>query len=123
MVFPYPGEDDFCRVKIFPPFTDEYGHTVKYLQRKGSGVHFYVLPLAHKALPGPMQAMAYTEGEKKSAKACQELVPYMGVDGLWNWRTEDGPIPMLDRIAHVDREELLYPNSDVWTKPDILWLA
>jgi hypothetical protein len=33
LVFPYPHAADFVRVKVFPPFHDADGHTVKYLQR------------------------------------------------------------------------------------------
>ena len=48
LVFPYLGEDGFCRVKVFPPYKDKNGHTVKYLQKPGSGVRLYIPPLAEK---------------------------------------------------------------------------
>src|SRR4051794_21775470 len=46
LCFPYPGCNGFCRNKIFPPLKDEKGHLTRYLQRKDSGVHLYIPPLA-----------------------------------------------------------------------------
>src|SRR5215813_10050957 len=45
--FPDPRGDwmDHVRMKIFPPFKDRRGQTVKYLQPRGSGVRLY-FPLA-----------------------------------------------------------------------------
>jgi hypothetical protein len=120
LVFPYPGEGDFCRVKLFPPYKDEHGHTIRYLQRKDSGVRFYVPPQALQVLQDPTRAVAWTEGEKKAAKACQDELLCVALGGLWNWRETGEPIPRLDHIAHIDREEFLYPDSDVWQRPDLL---
>ena len=39
LAFPYPGVEEFCRIKVFPPYEDNKGRKVKYLQRKGSGLH------------------------------------------------------------------------------------
>ena len=44
LAFPYPGTDNFQRLKVFPSIKDEGGHSIKYLQRKGSGAHLYILP-------------------------------------------------------------------------------
>ncbi len=120
LVFPYPGEDGFCRVKVFPPFVDQNGHTVKYLQRPGSGSRLYIPPLAKSALGDPYKSLHWTEGEKKAAKACQEGIPCVGLGGLWNWLEDGDPVTKLDEIAHAGREEIIYPDSDVWVRPDLM---
>lgn len=120
LVFPYPGEDGFSRVKVFPPCTDRNGHTVKYLQRPKSGVRLYVPPLAAKVLEDPTIPLSWTEGEKKAAKANQEDVPCVGLGGLWNWIEDGHPIAKLNEIAHADREEIIFPDSDVWSRLDLL---
>ena len=120
LVFPYPGEDGFCRLKVFPSYRDKDGHTIKYLQRPKSGLHLYCPPLAEKVLKDPTISLRWTEGEKKSAKACQEGFACVALGGLWNWIADGHPTPKLDTIAHVDREELILPDSDVWSRPDLL---
>ena len=56
LVFPYPNNNGFCRVKVFPPLMDKSGHTKKYLQRKNSGVHLYLPPLAYAVRHDPSVA-------------------------------------------------------------------
>lgn len=119
LVFPYLGENGFCRVKVFPPYEKD-GHAVKYLQRPKSGARLYRPPQAAQVLPDPTVPLAWTEGEKKAAKACQEGLPCLGLGGLWNWLSDGQPIAGLDTIAHVEREETLYPDSDVWSRPELL---
>ena len=119
LVFKYLGED-FCRVKVFPPYRDKDGRLVKYLQRPGSGVHLYIPPRTASVLKNPTIPLTWCEGEKKSAKLDQEGIPCIGLGGLWNWLHEGRPIPKLDDIAHADREEDVCPDSDVWVRPDLL---
>jgi hypothetical protein len=120
LVFPYPGEDAFCRVKVFPAYIDADGNHVKYLQRKESGARLYVPPICEPILANPAIPIGYTEGEKKSAKACQEAVHCLAVGGLWNWRDQGHLLPRIAAIAHVDRLETIYPDSGVWRRPDLL---
>lgn len=120
LVFPYPGEDKFYRVKVFPAYTNGTGHPVKYLQRKRSGLHLYIPPLAQKVLVDPSIPFAWTEGEKKAGRLCQEGKPGAALGGLWNWIEDNLPIDGLDDIAHAEREETIYPDSDVWARPDLL---
>jgi len=119
LVFPYPGAEGFCRLKVFPPFKDKGGKSVRYLQRPMSGVHLYIPPFAERVLRDPTVPLAWSEGEKKAAKACQEGIPCGGLGGLWNWLEERKPIARLDEIAHVERDEILYPDSDLWSRPDL----
>jgi Domain of unknown function (DUF3854) len=104
LVFPYPGEDKFYRVKVFPAYTNGTGHPVKYLQRKRSGLHLYIPPLAQKVLVNPSIPFAWTEGEKKAGRLCQEGRPGAALGGLWNWIEDNLPIARLDDIAHAERE-------------------
>lgn len=121
LVIPYPSVD-FARYKLFPPAVDKAGHSMRYFQKQNTGVHLYVLPVVRAGLTDATGALYYTEGEKKAAKATQESFPCIGLGGLWNWLeagTADG-IAELDSIAHVEREEIIVPDSDVWTRPDLL---
>jgi hypothetical protein len=120
LCIPYPGLDGFCRDKVFPPLKDEDGHTKHYLQRKGSGVHLYIPPRARAALTNPGVALYLTEGEKKSAKACQEGFPCVGLGGLWNWLQNGQPIEELNLIVWQERRVVLVPDNDVWQDRDEL---
>lgn len=121
LALPYPRLD-FERYKLFPLGRDKDGHSIRYLQGKGTGVHFYILESTHAVLADASVPLYWTEGEKKAAKATQEGFRCVGLGGLWNWPqagTADG-ITELDAIVHVDREEIIVPDSDVWTRPDLL---
>jgi Domain of unknown function (DUF927)/Domain of unknown function (DUF3854) len=120
LVFPYPYNNGFCRVKVFPSFRDNSGHENRYLQRKGSGVHIYVPPLAHAVRHDPSVDWSWAEGEKKAGKACQEGIICAGIGGLWNWIEENQAISDLDTISHNGRHETIYPDSDVWERDDLL---
>ena len=120
LAFPYPGEDGFARVKVFPPFTGKDGHTGKYLQRPGTGVHLYITPSAGAVLADPTAPLTFTEGEKKAAALHQAGIPAVGLGGLWSWLDDGLPIPALDKIAWAEREVPLDFDSDVWSRPDLL---
>jgi hypothetical protein len=120
LCFPYPGCDGFCRDKVFPQFKDKEGQPVRYLQRKESGSHFYIPPLAQAALQDPTVALYCTEGEKKAAKACQEQLPCIGLGGLWNWLHDGKPIADFDLVVWKKRSVLLVPDSDAWDRDDLL---
>lgn len=118
--FPYPGLD-FTRFKVFPAYEDARGHRVKYLQRKDSGVHLYILPSVREVLGNASIPLFFTEGEKKSAKAVQEGLMCIGLGGLWNWTqkgTAEG-IAELDLFAWPDRGAIITPDSDLWARVDL----
>ncbi|RMF86536.1 MAG: DUF3854 domain-containing protein [Nitrospinota bacterium] len=119
LVFPYPGTKDFCRLKVFPPFRDKDGHTVKYLQRENSGVHLYFPPGVVKILQ-TTETLHWTEGEKKALKLTQEGFPCIGLGGVWNWREKGQVIPALDQIFLEGRHCIIVPDSDTWEKDDVL---
>jgi hypothetical protein len=125
LVFPYPTEDDgFCRVKVFPSYTDEDGSTVKYLQRKGSGCRLYIPPkfgiepvLGDRSIPaigveGEKKALAVAQAAERAGKQGQYAI--YGLGGLWNWLDDGTPILGFGRFAFVKRSMLFFPDSDVW---------
>jgi Domain of unknown function (DUF3854)/Protein of unknown function (DUF3631) len=129
LVLPYDGassgglwrrEDEFVRCKLFPPVSDGHGHTIRYYQRAGTPPRLYIPARARAALADPRVPLLITEGEKKALKANQDGLPCVGLGGLWNWRHERRPIAELDRIDWYGRDALVVPDSDVWTRADLL---
>jgi hypothetical protein len=78
----------FQRLRLFPVITRADGSKQKYFQVAGSDPHLYLLPLFDwsSVARDPSMPLIIPEGEKKSAKACQEGLFAIGVAGLWNWR-------------------------------------
>jgi hypothetical protein len=120
LVFPYPGQEGFCRIKCFPAITNGNGHTIRYLQKKGTGVRLYIPHLAASVLKDPGTPLHWTEGEKKSLRANQDGLPCIALGGLWNWIEHNSALEGLDDIAHVNRVERFYPDHDVWARQDLL---
>ncbi len=129
LVFPYdrPGhgglwrrDDEFARCKLFPPVSDGQGHTIRYYQPAGTAPRLYLPAPAGGALADPSVALHVTEGEKKALKASQEGLPCIGLGGLWSWRHQGRPIADLDRIDWYGRDAIVVPDSDVWTRADLL---
>ncbi|PWU23503.1 MAG: hypothetical protein C5B48_08470 [Candidatus Rokuibacteriota bacterium] len=130
LVFPYDGAshglpmrrpDEFVRCKLFPSVSDGQGHTIRYYQRAGTPPRLYIPPPARAVLADPAVPLLITEGEKKALKANQEGLACIGIGGLWNWQHAAGrPIADLDRIDWVERETSIVPDSDVWTRPDLV---
>ena len=129
MVFPYDGashdglwrhNDEFVRCKLFPSVSDGQGHTIRYYQRGGTPPRLYIPARARASLTDPTAPLFITEGEKKALKAGQEGLACVAVGGLWNWQTGGRPIADLDRIDWYEREAVIVPDSDVWTRPDLL---
>jgi len=121
LAFPYPG-NGFVRLKVFPPYVDRDGHKVKYLQKKGSGVHLYIPPGIEAMLHDPNVPFFLTEGEKKGLKAAQEGLCCVGIGGIWNWKEsgKDGLIPEIKTVPLLDRQVFLVPDSDFIQNPKVL---
>src|SRR5262249_58376603 len=81
---------------------------------------YYIPARGGAALADPTVAFLITEGEKKALKANQEGLACVAVGGLWNWQTAGRAIADLDRIDWYERETVIVPDSDVWTRPDLL---
>ena len=117
-VYPY-DDNGYCRVKLFPALAGEKG-TMRYAQPSGSGVKLYIPPFVRHAISNPTIGLFITEGEKKALKACQEELPCIAIGGLWSWVQNGQPISDFDDIAWVERSVTIVPDSDVWTRPDLL---
>ena len=120
LVFPYPGAEPFYRVKLFPALPDGQGHTIRYYQPAGSAARLYLPPRARAALADPTVPLFITEGEKKALRADQAGLACVGLGGLWNWRHAGVPVADLDRIDWFERETVLAPDADVWTRAELL---
>jgi len=120
LVFPYPGVEDFARVKLFPPIRDKDGHTIKYHQLRGSGCHLYVTPSAHAILKDPRKLLTFPEGEKKAAALHQAGIPAIGFGGVWNWLEHGEPLHGLEKIAWANRPVEIAFDSNIWYRPDLL---
>lgn len=118
--FPYPEVNGFSRYKLFPSFKGRNGHTIKYLQRKGTGCHLYILAPVRAVLENISAPLRIVEGEKKAAAGVQAGLNCIGIGGLWNWVDgETGEaIGEIDKIPWVNRPIEIIPDSDVWSRED-----
>lgn len=116
LCFPYPGTNEFCRLKVFPPLTDRDGHAVRYLQRKNSGVHLYFPPNFQSRVTNA-EKIYLTEGEKKTLRADQEGVCAVGLGGIFGWKEKDkvGLIGDFDLIPLRGRRICIVPDGDFRT--------
>lgn len=121
LVFPY-SQNGFSRLKLFPPYLDEQGHKVKYLQRKGSGVHLYVPPGTDSKLEDIRTLLFITEGEKKALRAAQDGFCCVGLGGIWNWKEtgKEGLIQEIKNLPLLDRSVCLVPDSDFVQNRNVL---
>src|SRR5438552_669388 len=44
----------------------------------------------------------------------------LAVSGLWNWQVGGRAIADLDRIDWYERDAVIVPDSDVWTRQDLV---
>ena len=95
LILPYPGVEDYFRLKPDGIITDKDGKPAKYLQKGGSESRLFI----HQAVRETMLSnngalpLLIVEGEKKTAKATQDLFfkeklfyP-IGISGVYNWKT------------------------------------
>lgn len=108
LCFPYQG-GEFARIKLFPAVGK-----MKYSQPPKTGARLY-LPFAISAEP-----LFVVEGEKKTLAGYQAGLNVAGIGGLWNWMTNGEPIDDLKVVEWNGREATIIPDSDVWTRPDLL---
>ncbi|HTK91393.1 MAG TPA: DUF3854 domain-containing protein [Verrucomicrobiae bacterium] len=111
---PHGGFLGLARVKIFPPLTDAEGHSVKYLQPKGSVPRLYfVASCLRDALESEMP-LWLVEGEKKSLAVAQRGLPAIGFCGVEGWHVggERQLLADFDAIRLRDRIVELLPDGD-----------
>lgn len=132
MVFPYPGPDGFCRVRLDEPFqAPGWDKPAKYLTPKGAGNHLYIpANLPAGALTGGR--LVITEGEKKALAACARGIPCIATAGVWSWKARnsygekqddgDGLLPDFDTIVLDSRTVVLVYDSDI-NQEHVAWPA
>lgn len=121
LAFPYHGSD-FTRLKVFPAYEDNAGHKIKYLQKKGSGVHLYIPPGIDDRLADESVPLYITEGEKKTLRGSQAGLTCVGIGGIWNWKasSNNNLIPDIENLPLVHREVFIIPDSDFLQNKNIL---
>jgi len=118
---PSGGFTDHVRVKIFPPLTGADGHTIKYLQRKGTAPRLYfVAGCLREVLEGAVPLWV-VEGEKKALAVAQLGLPAVGLCGVEGWHHQGATALLADFDAVRLRERILelVPDGDYQTNPDV----
>ncbi len=108
LCFPYQT-GDFARIKIYPA-----QKKMRYVQPPGSSARLYV-----PVVPGRGKIVV-CEGEKKTLAALQRGLNAIGIGGIWAWVTKGKPIDDLDKINLDGADVEIVPDSDVWSRPDLL---
>jgi hypothetical protein len=118
---PAGGFMDHVRVKIFPTLSDARGHSVKYLQPKGSSPRLYFVAACLTEVLEGYKPLWLVEGEKKALAAAQMGLPAVGFCGVegWHVRGERRLLPDFDAIRLRDRIVELLPDGDYQTNPDV----
>lgn len=96
LVFPYPGVDDFYRLKPDGIILSRDGKPAKYLQKAGTESRLFIHQAVKENLVSQngtgLLPLLVVEGEKKTLKATQELffkrneVLPVGIAGVYNWK-------------------------------------
>ena len=120
---PHGGFMDHVRMKIFPPFKDRHGQTVKYLQPRGSGVRlFFALTTLTAAVRGDAP-LWLVEGEKKSLAVSQVGLPSVGFCGVEGWHVS-GSRDLISDFQYLrlsDRRVELVPDGDFSKNGNVRW--
>jgi hypothetical protein len=89
MLFPFRapagGFMDHVRLKIFPSLTDADGHTIKYLQPKGTAPRLYFAAAPLQEILEGAGPLWICEGEKKCLAVAQLGLPALGIVGVEGW--------------------------------------
>jgi hypothetical protein len=118
---PRGGFMDHVRVKIFPSLKDGDGHTIKYLQRKGSAPRLYFVAGCLREVLDGGAPLWVVEGEKKTLAVAQLGLPTVGFCGVEGWHRH-GTTALLadfDAVRLRDRILELVPDGDYQTNHDV----
>ena len=125
LLFPFPdpagGWLDHVRVKVFPPLSDADGHTVRYLQPRGSGVRLYFVRDCLRAVREGDEPLYVAEGEKKALALAQLGLPVFGLCGIEGWHPcgSRALLPDFDQIRLAGRVVDLLPDGDWRSNPNV----
>jgi len=118
---PAGGFMDHVRVKIFPTLTDTDGHTVKYLQPKGSAPRLYFVASCLREVLEGETPLWCVEGEKKTISVARRGLPAVGFCGVEGWHIagERRLLADFDAIRLRDRIVELLPDGDYQTNANV----
>src|SRR5690606_7498143 len=134
IVFPYPGHDDFVRVRLDVPFKGPgYSKPARYLSPKRAGNRPYIPSSLPTEVVLSKQPLIITEGEKQALAAIGKGLACIATAGIWSWKSrnqygekQDDERALLDdfgRINWQDRElVVLIYDSDI-TQEHVAWDA
>ncbi len=120
---------DFWRVRYLEEVKGAFGSSKKKPQRYTGPKHAlprFLFPVNFdwKTLKDdPTEPLMFTEGEKKSEKACKMQLPCISVPGVWAWRSKKqgiAAIPDFDGIVWKERKVYLCFDNDLMTNPDVI---
>jgi len=118
---PHGGFMDHVRIKVFPPLMDRDGHSIKYLQPRGSSPRLYFpIECLSDVLEGN-EPVWICEGEKKSLAVAQLGLPVVGIAGVEGWHRagQHRLLPDFDAIRLTDRVVEVLPDGDVESNPNV----
>lgn len=118
---PAGGWMEHIRCRVFPPYTDAKGRTVKYLGPRGDGPRlFFPISTMAEACHGSAP-LWICEGAKKSLAVAQLGLVAVGFEGIQGWhrRGSRDLLPDFDLIAFKDRVVELVPDGDWRANPDV----
>ena len=125
LLFPFRspsfGFTDLARIKVFPALTDAAGHSVKYLQPRGSHPRVYFIARCLREVLEGDDPLWIVEGEKKALAIAQLGRPTIGICGVEGWHSRQSCLLLddFDAIHLKDRVVELLPDSDFQTNPDV----
>lgn len=108
--FDVAGDDtEFFRLRFLTPVyvNDDEGKKkeLRYWQPEDTVPHAYFPPSNFKwtkVMRNAAVETAFTEGEKKAAKACKEGVICIGLGGVWNYQSKEAHIGFLPELSDFD---------------------
>jgi hypothetical protein len=112
---------DHVRVKVFPTLTDADGHSIKYLQPKGTAPRLYFVASCLERVVHSDEPLWITKGEKKACCVAQLGYPVVGLVGVQGWHAKGSCLllPDFDALRLRGRTVELLPDSDYQTNPDV----
>ena len=125
MLLPYPDPAgsyfDAFQCKLFPALKDAAGHTVKYLQPRGSVPRLYFVRRVVSRVMDPAVPLFLVEGAKKAMAAAQLGQAAVGFGGIESWHRSGSQelLADFDGLPLEGRVVDLCPDGDAVTNPAV----
>jgi hypothetical protein len=124
-ILPYPdpagGWMDHPRLRIFDPYVDARGRTVKYLGPVGSTPRLFFPVLTLTAACHGEAPLWICEGQKKALAAAQLGLAAVGIEGIEGWHVGGSRalLPDFDALRLKGRRVEVVPDGDVHDNPNV----